>query len=70
MNDVPVMPGKTQRHVTRVHFQWRRNCPASHWSFGFRVVPSHRLTPEEDVIGDLGESDDNTDETLPGDLWF
>lgn len=31
---------------------------------------SHHLTPEEDVIADPEDIDDEIDDTLPADLWF
>jgi len=36
------------------------------------ILPAlrHGLTPEEDAIGDPVETGDDSDETLPGDLWF
>jgi hypothetical protein len=67
---VPVMPGTAQRQISMIRCQWQRLYPARHCSARFHVVTGHRLTPEEDAIGDLGESDDDIDETLPGDLWF
>jgi hypothetical protein len=37
-----------------------------------RSQPNHNptLTPEEDAVGDPDEQDDDTDDTLPADLWF
>ncbi len=67
---VPVKPGTTQRQISMIRCQWQKHYSARHCSARFCVVSGHRLTPEEDAIGDLGDGDDDIDETLPGDVWF
>ncbi len=34
------------------------------------VIMPRDLTPEEDVIADPEDVDDEIDDTLPADLWF